>query len=150
MLDPARSRAGCRALLETYHDLRSEHTAWVQRIHAVHFHQGAPALPAGRAGDDPAAAAHLTPAGQLQVAVAGDVLACLETRLGDLRARIRAEAAAMPAARELAARLYGAGPVASLAMACWLGGAHRFSSSQWLARFAGRGDVEFAIEGCTG
>jgi hypothetical protein len=34
----------CRALLETYHDLRAEHTAWVQRIHAVLFHQGAPAL----------------------------------------------------------------------------------------------------------
>ena len=32
----------CRALLETYHDLRREHTAWVQRIHAVLFHQGAP------------------------------------------------------------------------------------------------------------
>jgi hypothetical protein len=28
----------------TYHDLRAEHTAWVQRIHAVFFHQGAPAL----------------------------------------------------------------------------------------------------------
>jgi transposase len=33
-----------RALLETYHDLRREHTAWVQRIHAVFFHQGAPRL----------------------------------------------------------------------------------------------------------
>src|SRR5689334_21359800 len=31
-----------RALLELYHDLRAEHTAWVQRIHAVLFHQGAP------------------------------------------------------------------------------------------------------------
>ena len=31
-----------RALLEAYHDLRREHTAWVQRIHAVFFHQGAP------------------------------------------------------------------------------------------------------------
>ena len=30
----------CRALLELYHDLRAEHTAWVQRIHAVFFHQG--------------------------------------------------------------------------------------------------------------
>ena len=37
----------CRALLETYHDLRAEHTAWVQRIHAVFFHQGAPALGEG-------------------------------------------------------------------------------------------------------
>src|SRR5204863_475423 len=34
----------CRALLETYRDLRREHTAWVQRIHAVLFHHGAPAL----------------------------------------------------------------------------------------------------------
>ena len=33
-----------RALLETYHDMRAEHTAWVQRIHAVLFHQGAPAV----------------------------------------------------------------------------------------------------------
>jgi hypothetical protein len=65
----------CRALLETYHDLRAEHTAWVQRIHAVLFHQGAPALGEGTlrtgqglAGMRAAAAAHLSPAGQLQVA----------------------------------------------------------------------------------
>jgi transposase len=31
-----------RALLESYCDLRAEHTAWVQRIHAVFFHQGPP------------------------------------------------------------------------------------------------------------
>jgi hypothetical protein len=36
-----------RALLETYHDLRRAHTAWVQRIHAVFFHQGAPRLDEG-------------------------------------------------------------------------------------------------------
>src|SRR6478672_6066132 len=36
-----------RALLETCHDLRREHTAWVQRIHAVFFHRGAPALGEG-------------------------------------------------------------------------------------------------------
>ena len=30
----------CRALLELYHDLRTEHTAWVQRIHATWFHRG--------------------------------------------------------------------------------------------------------------
>ena len=58
----------CRALLETYHDLRAEHTAWVQRIHAVFFHQGAPALGDGalRTGRDlqalrAAAACYLSP-----------------------------------------------------------------------------------------
>jgi hypothetical protein len=55
----------CRALMETYHDLTAEHTAWVQRIHAVLFCQGAPAQPGMRAGQDQAAlaglaAAHLT------------------------------------------------------------------------------------------
>jgi transposase len=128
----------CRALLETYHDLRSEHTAWIQRIHAVLFHQGAPAA-AGRDLDQlPAvAAAHLSPSGQLQVAVALDVLACLDRRLEDLRARIRCQARAMPAARELSARLYGVGPLTSLALACWLGGSGRFSSSRQAVRFTG-------------
>ena len=37
----------CRALLELYHDLRAEHTTWAQRIHAVLFHHGAPALGEG-------------------------------------------------------------------------------------------------------
>src|SRR5688500_17051027 len=33
-----------RARLELFKDLREEHTAWVQRIHAILLHQGAPAL----------------------------------------------------------------------------------------------------------
>jgi transposase len=132
----------CRALMETYHDLQSEHTAWVQRIHAVLFHQGAPAQPGMRAGKDQAglaavAAAHLSPMGQLQVAVAADMLACLDEHMNGLRNRIRAEARAMPAARALADRLYGVGPLSALALACWLGGAGRFSSSRQAVRFAG-------------
>ena len=98
-------RAGCRsagsrpaaswsarALLELYHDLRAEHTAWVQRIHAVLFHHGAPALGAGtlRTGQGvaalrAAAAEWLSPAGQLQVATALEVLEALETRMHELR-----------------------------------------------------------------
>src|SRR5205807_9929096 len=34
----------CRALLETYLDLREQRTGWVQRIHAVLFHHGAPRI----------------------------------------------------------------------------------------------------------
>src|SRR5215469_6765555 len=67
----------CRALLETYHDLRRAHTAWVQRIHAVFFHQDAPPLGEGVLRTEPglealraAAAAHLSLAGQQQVATA--------------------------------------------------------------------------------
>ena len=75
----------CRALLEAYHDLRREHTAWIERIHAVFFHQGAPRLGEERRRTDrglaalrEAAAVHLSPAGQLQVATALDMLAAVE------------------------------------------------------------------------
>ena len=48
VLGPAGANLDYRALLETYHDLRREHTAWVQRVHAVFF-EGAPALARARA-----------------------------------------------------------------------------------------------------
>ena len=134
----------CRALLELYHDLRAEHTAWVQRIQAVFFHQGAPQLSAGAlrtrqgaAAVRAAAAAHLSPAGQLQVATALDMLTCLEEHLEQLRRRLVDTARHLTGAKELTARLYGAGPVTALAMTAWLGGAGRFSSSRKAARFAG-------------
>ena len=84
----------CRALLELYNDLRRERTAWSQRIHAVLFHQGAPALGEGAlrtekgvAGLRAAAADCLSPAGQLQVATALEVIDALEARAAVLAAR---------------------------------------------------------------
>ena len=119
----------CRALLETYHDLRAEHTAWVQRIHAVLFHQGAPALGEGALRTEQglaalraAAAAHLSPAGQLQVATALEVIEALEARLHVLRHQLLDAARHLTGAKVLAARLYGVGPVTALAMTCWLAG----------------------------
>jgi transposase len=84
-----------------------------------------------------AAACCLSPAGQLQVAVALEVLAALEARLDELRHELLDAARHLAGARVLAARLYGVGPVTALAMTCWLGGAGRFSSSRKAVRFAG-------------
>jgi len=130
-----------RALLETYHDLRREHTAWVQRVHAVFFHQGAPHLGQGALAHPDAvrsaASACLSPAGQLQVAVALEMTAVLEERLHDLRRRLLDAARHLSGAKALAGRLYGVGPVTALALTCWLGGAGRFSSSRKAVRFAG-------------
>ena len=137
-----------RALLELYHDLRAERTAWVQRIHAVFFHQGAPRLGEGAlrteqglAGLRAAAAAHLSPAGQLQVATALDMIAAVESRLGPMRHQLRDAARHLVGAKVLAARLYGAGPVTALALTCWLGGAGRFSSSRKAVRRQVGGDA---------
>jgi len=119
-----------RALLELYHDLRAERTAWVPRIHAVFFHQGAPRLGEGAlrteqglAGLRAAAAAHLSPAEQLQVAAALDMIAAVEARLQPLRHQLLDAARHLTGAKVLAARLYGVGPLSSLALTCWLGGA---------------------------
>jgi len=133
-----------RALLETYHDLRREHTAWVQRIHAVFFHQGAPRLGQGALRTEQglaalraAAVAHLSPAGQLQVATALDMLAAVGARMEVLRKQLLDAARHLTGAKVLAARLYGAGPVTALALTCWLAGAGRFSSSRKAVRFTG-------------
>jgi len=133
-----------RALLETYHDLRAEHTAWVQRIHAVFFHQGAPRLGEGFSRGEQglaalraASAAHLSPAGQMQIGTAVEMIAVLEARLHDVRRQVREAAAALAGARALRERLYGVGPFTALALTCWLAGADRFSSSRKAVRFTG-------------
>jgi transposase len=134
----------CRALLELYHDLRREHTAWLQRIHAVFFHQGAPALGEralttvrGLAAVRAAAAAHLSPAGQVQVATAVQMMTVLEGQLHELRHQLLDAAGQMAGAKALAGQVYGVGPLTALALTCWLGGKDRFSSSRKAVRFAG-------------
>ena len=84
-----------------------------------------------------AAAAHLSPAGQQQVATALDMLAATEAQLGPLRHQLRDAAWHLTGARVLAERLYGVGPVTGLALTCWLAGAGRFSSSRKAVRFTG-------------
>jgi transposase len=143
-----------RALLELYHDLRAEHTAWVQRIHAVLFHHGAPALGGGTLRTErglaalrAAAASCLSPAGQLQVATALEVTAALEARMHAVRHQLLATARHLTGAKVLAARLYGVGPVTALAMTCWLAGEGRFSSSRQAVRFAGLDVTVYSSDG---
>ena len=142
----------CRALLECYHDLRAEHTAWVQRIHATLFHQGAPAFCGLRHADGPGqlttlAREHLSPSGQAQIAVCLRMLAALEAELTEVRHRLLAAAAHLRGAKALAGAIYGVGPVTGLAFTCWLGGAGRFSSTRKAVRFAGLDITVYSSDG---
>jgi transposase len=132
-----------RAALELYHDLRTEHTGWAQRIHAVFFHQGAPSL--GEAGvvrgsrerlraivDD-----QLSAVGRLQVNTALALMDTLDEHIDRLRRSLLAAARHVRGARALMAALFGVGPLTSLALCAWLGGADRFSSSRQAVRFTG-------------
>jgi transposase len=133
----------CRALLETYHELHQAHTGWVQRIHAVLFHQGSPSLSGslhtadGQARLTKITGEQLSAAGQVQIAVAREMTAAIEVHLDALRKRIGAAARALHGAKVLHDRLYGVGPVTALALTCWLGGAGRFSSARKAVRFVG-------------
>ena len=115
-----------------------------RRSCAVFFHQGAPALGEGALRTEQglaalraAAAAHLSPGGQLQVATALEVLAAAGVRMEVLRTQLADAARHLTGAKVLAARLYGVGPITALALTCWLAGEGRFSSSRKAVRFTG-------------
>jgi transposase len=142
----------CRALLETYRAVRVEHTAWVQRIQAVLFHQGvAPSgdLRTGQGRDAlrVVAAAQLSPAGQVQIATALALLAALEEQLDALHHRLLYAARHLSGAKVLTDRLYGVGPITALALTCWLAGASRFSSARKAVRFTGLDVTVYSSDG---
>ncbi len=132
-----------RATLELYSDLRIEHSGWVQRIHAVCFHQGTTAVgPAGvvRGSRERLArivADQLSPVGRLQVNTALAVMDALDEHLARLRRRIVATAEHVAGAQALRQAIYGVGPMTALALVSWLGGANRFTSSRKAVRFVG-------------
>jgi transposase len=120
----------------------------------VFFCQGAPRLGEGARRTEAAlaalrqaAACHLSPAGQLQVATGLDMLAAVEARMDMLRQQLLHAARHLAGAKALADRLYGVGPLAGLAMTCWLGGAGRFSSSRKAVRFAGLDVTVYSSDG---
>ncbi|HEX6681452.1 MAG TPA: IS110 family transposase [Candidatus Limnocylindrales bacterium] len=149
---PPRHIVEARALLETYRDVRVEHTAWVQRIHAVLFHHGAQlsgefGSARGRAELAVIAATQLTPTGQRQIGVAVAMLAATEVQLEGLRRDLVTMARRLRGARVLTERLYGVGPITGLALTCWLGGAGRFSSARKAVRFAGLDVTVYSSDG---
>jgi transposase len=144
----------CRALLETYHALRREHTAWVQRAHAVLFHQGATRLGEGGIGTAGGrellhriCQEQLSPAGRQQIGLYLRMLEVTEAELDALRRQLAGTARRLGGAKALQQQLYGVGPVTGLALTCWLGGAGRFSSARKAVRFTGLDITVYSSDG---
>jgi transposase len=132
-----------RVLLQLYRDLREEHTAWAQRIHATLFHQGVPSL-AGRLSDPQARAVlergqdiGLSPAGAQAVAAALRRMDDLEAGMVPVHAQIAAFARRQAGCKALARELYGVGPLVAAIVWAFLGDTRRFSSSAQAVRHAG-------------
>jgi transposase len=139
-----------RAVLELYKDLRDEHTAWVQRIHATLFHHGVPQLgvditsAAGRARLR--AGEGLSPAGQQTVTVALRVMDALQTELDALHRQIRRFANRQPGCKALQTQ-YGVGPITAAAIWAMMGDTRRFSASRQAVRHTGLDVTVYSSDG---
>src|SRR3954469_16729689 len=139
-----------RARLQLFRDLREEHTAWVQRVHAVLLHQGAPAIAGDLLGADNRgrlqAAEYLSPAGREQVAAALRILDALDAELTPLRRQIAAFARRQPGCTALRAQ-YGVGEITAVALWAELGDTRRFSSSRKAVRHTGLDITVYSSDG---
>ena len=139
-----------RAIVELYKDLRDEHTAWVQRIHATLFHHGVPQLgvditsAAGRARLR--AGEGLSPAGQQMVTVALRVMDALQTELDALHRQIRTFANRQPGCKALQTQ-YGVGPITATAIWAMMGDTRRFSASRQAVRHTGLDVTVYSSDG---
>jgi transposase len=139
-----------RAVLELYKDLRDEHTAWVQRIHATLFHHGVPQLgvditsAAGRARLR--AGEGLSPAGQQTVTVALRVMDALQIELDALHRQIRTFANRQPGCKALQTQ-YGVGPITATAIWAMMGDTRRFSASRQAVRHTGLDVTVYSSDG---
>jgi len=140
-IPPAQVRE-IRVRLELYKDLREEHTAWVQRIHATLFHRGAPPISGADGRRWPAVRARLAAgeglsvAGTQAVRVALRMLDALEAELDARHRELAAFSRRQRGCKELATQ-YGVGAITSVAIWAMMGDTRRFSASRKAVRHTG-------------
>jgi transposase len=127
-----------RIEVRLYKSLVDERTAWIQRIHAQLFHQGAASQPGllSTEGRVRLKATQLSPAGVEAVDVALHMIDAITAAIEPLRERIAARGRCQPGCRALRA-YYGVGVVTSVAIWAELGDCRRFSSSDDAVRHTG-------------
>jgi transposase len=139
-----------RARRQLFQDLREEHTAWVQRIHAILLHQGAPAIAGDLLGADNRrrleVANELSPAGRQAVATALRILDVLDAERVPLRKQIAAFAHRRPGCRALQAHS-GVGEITAVALWAEPGDTRRFSASRRAVRHTGLDITVYSSDG---
>ncbi len=127
-----------RGRIRLHKALVDERTSWQQRIKAVLFHQGVPAIKDLLTAEGQArlAEAELSPAARATVEVGRRAIARIDAELAPLREQFAALAKQQPGCRALDA-LYGVGSVIAVAIWAELGDCRRFHSSRDAVRHTG-------------
>lgn len=136
---PPASVLDARVLVRLYKDLVDERTGWMQRVHATLFHHGVAAVGGSlvtMAGSEKLASACLPAAGRCAVDTGMRQIQRLSDEMLPLRQQIVAIGRREPGCKALQ-RLYGIGPLLSVAIWEELGDCGRFSSSDDAVRHAG-------------
>lgn len=130
-----------RATIRLYKSLVDTRTEWLQRMHAVLFHQGVP-VPEGQLTVPGVRAwllgeVDLSPAGRRQLRTGYGMVDHVNGELSELRRDLAAFARRQPGCRALWETHYGVGPLTSVAIWSELGDCRRFSSSDQVVRHTG-------------
>ena len=127
-----------RTAVRLYHDLLTDRAAWLHRIHATLFHQGAVAQTQLLRGDRDRLhdSELLTAAGRDAVKTILRVIDTLDGEINRLRQHLIRFAAAQPGCRELQ-KEYGVGKLTSVIIWSELGDCRRFTSSADAVRHTG-------------
>lgn len=127
-----------RARVRLYKTLSDQRRGWVQRIHAVLFHHGLPAVEGSVTKARDEILAHpLTPAAREQITVAYRMIDHVDAELVPLHRSLAVFARRQPGCRALIDAHYGIGTVVSVAVWCELGDPRRFTSSDQAVRHTG-------------
>jgi len=127
-----------RALGRHYQALAADRRAWLQRIHAQLFHQGAPAVAAllTETGRHQLESAGLSPAGRQMLTSALTMVQAIDRELDPLRQQLRAAGRSLPGPRALD-KLFGIGELCAVIIWAELGDVRRFRNAGQVVRLAG-------------
>ena len=127
-----------RARVRMYKTLVDQRRHWQQRLHAVLFHHGLPAVEGSLINArDEILASPLTPAAREQIALAFRMIDHANAELVPLHRSLAAFARRQPGCRALIDAHYGIGTLVSVAVWAEMGDPRRFTSSDQAVRHTG-------------
>ena len=128
-----------RARIRLRHTLVEQRTEWQRRMHSVLYHHGCSQTRKLLTRENRAwiAGLDLPAAAREQLIIGLEMIDAIDCQVGPLDVELRAYSRNQPGCRALVDRIYGVGPLTSVAILAELGDARRFANSRDAGRYSG-------------